>query len=309
MFAAPAFAHTATVTTDKGSYLSGDTIRVSGSVSPTPAPTGTSAFIQLLNPAGTQVAASPAPVDSSSGSFSATFVAGGTAQWTTGTYRVTATYAHDLAETPFTATATFLFTAAAAPAAAPQLLMSIDATTPLVPGQAGGIFALVSWSNGSLAEANFPIAHFHPPTGPAVNLAAPERHHIGLYSFEFPAQTAAGAYGVHIQANASNVKVQGLTVITVSDQLASASAVAGLSTDLGALKSSVTADLTTLKSDVAGAKASADAAKSSVDTLKTDVANLGSSVGNVSTFVLVVAALAAITLVLEIAILIRRART
>ncbi len=308
-FASPAFAHTVSITIDRTSMVSGDRYTVSGTVSPTPAPSGTSALVQVFNPSNVLVDAAAASVTPATGAFSVTLTAGGSALWSTGTYTVRATYAHDLTETPSTDAKSFSFTGAAAAVGA-ALFMSIDATSPLLPGQAGRVYVLLSWANGSLASVtNFPIQHYHPPAGALVNFGDFQTVHPGLYFFEFPAQTAAGAYAAHVQANVSNVKVQGLTVITVSDQLASASAVAGLSTDLGTLKSSVTADLTTLKSDVAGAKVSADAAKSSVDTLKTDLANLGSSIGNVSTFVLVVAALAAITLVLEIAILIRRART
>ena len=304
--ASPAFA-AVSVSTNKAIYSPGDAVSVSGTVSPLVS--GEAVTVRVSNPAGGLWVLGQASPDAA-GAWSVSNINVVSQSDLNGIYIVNAAYAGQTGSTSFSVTGAG---GPAAAAAALQLLMSIDASTPLLPGQSGRVYVLLSWANGSLASvSNFPIQHFHPPEGALVNLAAFQTVHPGLYFFDFPAQTAAGSYAVHIQANVSNVKVQDLKVITVSDKLASATELAAVKgdlatakTDLASLRSELTstrADLSTLKSDLASVKASADAAKTAAE-------SASSAVGNVSTFVLVVAALAAITLVLQIAILIRRART
>lgn len=76
-------------------------------------------------------------------------------------------------------------------------------------------------------------------------------------------------------------------------------AVTGLKTDISGVKSDLSAAVSGVKSDVSSVK-------SDVATLKSDLAGVTSGVGNTTTYVLVVAALAAITLVLQLATLIRK---
>ncbi|MDG6948991.1 MAG: hypothetical protein JRM77_03925 [Nitrososphaerota archaeon] len=80
-----------TVSTDKPSYISGQTIRITGRVAPPPGP-NTAVFLEIINPRGTVVAPGEAPVGASSGLYNYTLVAGGTSAWVAGTYTVNATW-------------------------------------------------------------------------------------------------------------------------------------------------------------------------------------------------------------------------
>ena len=83
--------YTITVATDMPSYVTGQTIKVTGTVSPAPGPS-TAVFVKVLNPAGKVVTVGDSPVGATTGAYNFTLVAGGTADWTTGTYKVNATW-------------------------------------------------------------------------------------------------------------------------------------------------------------------------------------------------------------------------
>jgi len=93
---------------------------------------------------------------------------------------------------------------------------------------------------------------------------------------------------------------------------AAATAVASLQNSVNTLSSSIssiTGSLTTLQGDVNGLQTSVNGLSglsASVASLQTSVTNMNSTVSNDQTYILVVAALAVITLVLELAILIRK---
>jgi len=90
---ASAQTYTITVSTDVKSYVSGQQIKVSGTVSPAPGPS-TAVGVRIFGPGGSHplVAVGDAPVGSTTGDYNYTFVAGGSSQWTTGTYTVNATW-------------------------------------------------------------------------------------------------------------------------------------------------------------------------------------------------------------------------
>ena len=92
--AAFATTYTITVATDATSYIAGQTIKVTGSVLPTPGPS-TAATIRICLTAckagNAVVAAVPAGIGASTGEFNYTFVAGGP-NWAAGTYAVNATW-------------------------------------------------------------------------------------------------------------------------------------------------------------------------------------------------------------------------
>jgi hypothetical protein len=90
---APAFAvtYTVSVQTDRTSYTSGQSIMISGTVSPAPG-ANTAVVVTIRNPANTVVDISDDPVNPSTGAFSQVTVAGGTANWVPGTYAVNATW-------------------------------------------------------------------------------------------------------------------------------------------------------------------------------------------------------------------------
>jgi hypothetical protein len=91
---ASAVTYTITVATDSSSYTTGQTIKVSGTVSPGPGPS-TAVLLRICSSvckSGTLLAVGEASADSTSGAYSFTFVAGGSSSWTTGTYTVNATW-------------------------------------------------------------------------------------------------------------------------------------------------------------------------------------------------------------------------
>ncbi|MDG6911801.1 MAG: hypothetical protein JRM99_03190 [Nitrososphaerota archaeon] len=83
--------YTLTVSTDEPSYISGQTIQITGKVAPPPGP-NTAVFLEIINPRGTVVAPGEAPVGTSTGLYNFTLVAGGTSAWVAGTYTVNATW-------------------------------------------------------------------------------------------------------------------------------------------------------------------------------------------------------------------------
>lgn len=83
--------YTITVKTDASSYTSGQHIKISGTVSPPPG-ASTGVTIRIFNPAGQLVDPVEAFPNAVTGAFNCTTIAGGSAEWTTGTYTVNATW-------------------------------------------------------------------------------------------------------------------------------------------------------------------------------------------------------------------------
>lgn len=98
---ASATSYTLTVSADKSIYNSGNTITVSGSVSPAP-PTGSYVGLKITNAGGTLVDVGQASVGPT-GSYSTTF----TASYAAGTYTVTGSWAPNASATAITGTANF----------------------------------------------------------------------------------------------------------------------------------------------------------------------------------------------------------
>jgi hypothetical protein len=170
-----------------------------------------------------------------------------------------------------------------------------------------------------------------------------ERIHVGFYQINFtlPATALAGGYFVHAWVNNTKVKGidiegQGLGSFTVNPAIATAagqtalqtavtglaSGVSSLTTTMASAQQSLTSlgDLTTtlnnLQSSVntisSGVNSITNSLSSLTNTLNGlsnisgQVSSINSAISNNQTYVLVVAALAAITLVLELAILVRK---
>jgi hypothetical protein len=81
-----------TITTDKSFYAGTQTIKVSGTVTPTPATAGTSVAISITGPTGSTVDANQFVVSTTNGTYSGTFVTGGPGYATNGTYTIKAIY-------------------------------------------------------------------------------------------------------------------------------------------------------------------------------------------------------------------------
>ena len=83
--------YTLKVQTDQASYSASQTIKISGSVAPAPGPS-TAVTLKLINPSGTVLGVWSAEVGATSGLYNFSLVAGGSAGWTAGTYKVNATW-------------------------------------------------------------------------------------------------------------------------------------------------------------------------------------------------------------------------
>jgi hypothetical protein len=103
--------YTITVKTDLSSYTSGQEIKISGAISPAPGAASTAVLVRIFNPSSHPllVYAGEANVSASTGDYNATLVAGGSSEWTTGTYTVNATWGGFLP--PIFRTTTFTYTA------------------------------------------------------------------------------------------------------------------------------------------------------------------------------------------------------
>ena len=93
-------AYTISLSTDSQSYTGPQFVSISGAVSPTPTSSPAVVIITVVAPDGTQVEAFKATA-SASGSFAASFVAGGDSHWTNGVYTVRASYSGSTKTTTF----------------------------------------------------------------------------------------------------------------------------------------------------------------------------------------------------------------
>jgi len=89
--ASAASSYTVSVTADAPSYVGSATIHLSGQVSPAPGP-GTAVLIRISNPNKVVVTADEAQVNGTTGNYSDSIVAGGSANWVGGDYLVNVTW-------------------------------------------------------------------------------------------------------------------------------------------------------------------------------------------------------------------------
>lgn len=313
-----AAAATVSVTASPGTLTGSQTVTITGTVTPAPG-AGVSAFIQVSNPNGRTVAAASVPVDASAGTFSYSFAAGpgstpsAPTNWVNGAYTVSATASGATGTTSFTYTGAT--TGVTAGVAVPTISVQVTSTDDVLPGQSVRVYALIQWvNNGSLAAvSNFPISHYH--TGTALTqLGAATKIHIGYYFWTISTTGLAdGVYGVHIEANASNNLANGLGAFTVNSAIATSASQQAVLTALNAVPGqittalgSVTTQLNSILTAANTAASAATAAQTAASGVASNVSNTLSSVQSSQTYVLVIAALAAITLVLELAILVRK---
>ena len=350
-----------------GSSLSGtQSYTIAGTISPVPPFGSDNVNIQVSNPASQLVDVQTVSV-SNTGTFSYSTNAGGSAAWTSGTYKILATDSNGA-----TNTITFTYKASGTtPAGGVTLELQVNAPSLVYAGQAVQVFALAFWSNGTLAaNANFTGSHYHAPSGSATALPAPTSVGPGMYEWTWTLASGAadGLYSVHATASKGGQTTWASAGFTVNSQVASTSALAPITSSLASLTSAVSgitsslssltstvngisssvasltttvgtintnvqglgSQLTTLSNTVSGISSSISSITSSITTLTNDVSamqttvsglsglgntmsslqssvnSLSSSVSSAQTYILVVAALAVITLVLELAILIRK---
>jgi len=321
-------AATVSVSVSPGAASGATAMSITGTVSPAPG-AGVNAFIQVTNPAGKAVAAASVTVDATTGAFSYAFTTGGTSLWATGTYTVTATAAGATGTTTFMYTCTdAICGAGVSPGGATTAInVQVTAESPVWPGQTITISALTSSAaNGSLIEAIFQTIHYHTPAGGLVTLCTNTvvtnctgtfvRIHIGFYEWTLtlPSSSVDGGYFIHAWVNnGPSQQGQGLGQFTVNSALAQQGTLTEVSTAVAAIQNQVTTTFgglsTTLSQLQLAATATQDAANkaaAAATTLSSSVNTIVNGVQSSQTYILVVAALAAITLVLELAILVRK---
>lgn len=280
---------------------------IAGTVSPAPG-VADNVFITVKNPSGTTVDAASVSVTPSTGAFTYSTATGGSSYWVSGTYTITATDSYGA-----TGTTTFSYTAVAPPSAGPAVSLVVDAVaaSPVAPGSTVGVSVLIYWSNGTLVnKVSFAGSHYHNPSGTPTPLGSPTQVGPGMFWFtiSLPSNSATGLYAVHIKANATGTIGYAQAGFTVAD-LATGSSQSAIQTSLTGITntlSQVTSSLSSISGALGTLQTTANNAATQAQNAATNASNAASAVSSTQTYVLVVAVLAAITLVLELAILVRK---
>ena len=182
-------------------------------------------------------------------------------------------------------------------------------------------------------EATFQTIHYHTPAGGLVTLCTNTvttnctgtfaRIHIGFYTWTFtlPSSSIDGGYFIHAWVNnGNNQQGQGLGAFTVNSGIAQQPTLTTVSTALSAVQATLTSmqntitttfgqlstTLSTLQQAATATQDAANKAAAAATALSGSVTTITTGVQSSQTYILVVAALAAITLVLELAILVRK---
>jgi len=244
--AAFAAGETVTVATNAQSYTGQATIQISGTVTPAPSSAGTSVVVTTTGPMGA-VDTGEAPVAATAGTYSYVLVAG-SALWSSGSYKVNATYGGPGGTG--SATTTFAYAGASGVGNITVITVTFTTTT-------------------TVTTAVNTVTSTVTTTSAVVNPDTPQLNTIQ-------------------------------------------SALTAMTSTLGTISSAVTAiqgSLTTIQTAVTGISSQLTTVSNgiqSVSGISQQLTNLNNAVNNDQTYVLVVAALAAITLVLELAILVRK---
>jgi hypothetical protein len=306
------------------SYKGTQSYTIAGTVSPAPN-VADNVFITVKNPSGTTVDAASVSVTPSTGAFSYSTATGGSAYWVTGTYTITATDSYGA-----TGTTTFSYTAVApAPTVSGQpFQIRVIAPDQAYPGETVNIFIETTF-NGTLA-GNATSVSFHAhvwwvsspnaTAGTFQLLPAPSNFATGHYitSWKVPSNAAVGSVAwIHVPGSYKGYTTTGVAGVTVvTNPAAQQTALTNIQNSLTQLTNSLTGITNTLSqvtsslSSISGAlstlQTTANNAATQAQNAATQANNAASAVSSTQTYVLVVAVLAAITLVLELAILVRK---
>jgi methyl-accepting chemotaxis protein len=242
------FTSPASGTTYKGTQ----SYSITGAVSPIPSQPD-NVFVTVKNPSGTTVDAASVSVSLSTGTFDYATATGGSANWVTGTYTITATDSYGA-----TGSTTFAYQGAPPPT-------SYNVTKALVDIE------------GNLTQIKSEIS---------------------------------SDFAVLQNDNKGNFSAMSSALTAMSTQLTNlAGQVTTISTNLGTVQTDVTnmqGQLTTISNNITTLNSAVQSATSAAQAAQTAAQNANNAVSSTQTYVLVVAVLAAITLVLELAILVRK---
>jgi len=242
------FTSPASGTTYKGTQ----SYSITGAVSPIPSQTD-SVFISVKNPNGTPVDAGDVAVSPSTGTFTYATATGGSANWISGTYTITATDSYGATGST---TFTYVGVSPAPTYNVTQALVDIEGNLTQIKSEISTDFAVLQADN----KGNF------------------------------------SAMSTALTALSSQLTTLAGQVTTIS-------------TNLGTVQTDVTnmqGQLTTISNNITTLNTAVQAAQASAAAAQTAAQNANNAVSSTQTYVLVVAVLAAITLVLELAILVRK---
>jgi hypothetical protein len=301
-----------------GSAVHDGSYTIAGTVTPAPGQVDT-VGISVKNPSGTVVDTEQTSASPTTGAWSLSAVAGGPLWTASGTYTITAT--DSLSATGST---TFTYTA---PTTATAGYVTVLGPSLLLPGQTGNVFIWAS-STGSVT-AWYLAPGSSSTTALAPNRVSPSPGGLVVYSatFTLPAGAPDGVYlvGASVSNVTSGFSASNIGSFTVNGQLATKA-----SSSTGPLQKDLAGNFTALNSAISALSTAVGTVGSAVGTANTGITNIQTTLGNVNTavqslsglsdqlktatsgisstqtYVLVVAVLAAITLVLELAILVRK---
>jgi hypothetical protein len=292
---------------------------ITGVITPAPG-VADSAFITVKNPSGQTVDATSASANPSTGSFTYNTATGGSSNWVTGTYTITATDSYGA-----TGSTTFTYTAVGG-GPATGLTFQAQASSLVLQGDTAMVSALVVQNGTPVSGANFTGSWLWAPgaTTPTA-LGSPTAGPAGTYEWSVPVSSSAkaGLYAVYLGLTLNGATTWTQTGFTVTTSVASASslatglsslntAVAGLATTLGQVQSTLgsvntaVGGLSTAQTNMQTTLGNINTAVQSLSGLSDQLKTATSGISSTQTYVLVVAVLAAITLVLELAILVRK---
>ena len=281
---------------------------ITGVITPAPG-VADSAFITVKNPSGQTVDAQSASVNPSTGGFTYPTATGGSSNWVTGTYTITATDSYGA-----TGSTTFTYTASG-PTTTSGLTFQAQASSLVLPGDTAMVSALVVQNGTPVSGANFTGSWLWAPgsTTPTA-LGSPTAGPAGTYEWSVPVSSSAkaGLYAVYLGLNIGGSTTWAQTGFTVSSSVAPATSVSGLSTTLGQIQTTLgtvntaVGGLSTQLTQMQTSIGNINTAVQSLSTLSSQLSSTSGAISSTQTYVLVVAVLAAITLVLELAILVRK---
>jgi len=300
-------------------YKGTQSYSITGVITPAPG-VADSAFITVKNPSGQTVDATSASVNPSTGGFTYNTATGGSSNWVTGTYTISATDSYGA-----TGSTTYTYTAPSG-GAVTGLTFQAQASSLVLPGDTATVSALVMQNGGLISGANFTGSWLWAAgaTSPSP-LGSPTAGPAGTYEWSIPVASSAkaGLYAVYLGLTLNGATTWTQTGFTVSSSVASASAlstglsglntaVAGLATTLGQVQSTL-GSINTAVGGLSTAQTNMQTSLGNINTQVTALSGLSdqlktatSGISSTQTYVLVVAVLAAITLVLELAILVRK---
>jgi hypothetical protein len=296
-------------------YKGTQSYSITGVINPAPG-VADSAFITVKNPSGQTVDATSASVNPSTGGFTYATATGGSSNWVTGTYTISATDSYGA-----TGSSTFTYTAAGTTTTS-GLTFQAQASSLVLQGDTAMVSALVVQNGTPISGANFTGSWLW-ASGSATPtpLGSPTAGPAGTYEWSIPVSSSAkaGLYAVYLGLTLNGATTWTQTGFTVSSSVAPASgftslntAVSGLATTLGTMQTTLgsvntaVGGLSTQLTQIQTTLGNINTAVQSLSTLSGQLSSASSGISSTQTYVLVVAVLAAITLVLELAILVRK---